>query len=85
MSRVARIPVSLTKGVEARSPPADHGQGTAGHAQARTEWQVRVTVADGKISFVAADPSREAKAMSGTLRALVAGMVEVSAVDSSDV
>ena len=37
---------------------------------------MKVDVADGKVSFAAADESREAKAMSGTLRALVAGMVE---------
>ena len=33
-------------------------------------------LADGKVSFAAADESREANAMSGTMRALVAGMVE---------
>ena len=33
-------------------------------------------VAHGKVSFAAADASLEANAMSGTLRALVAGMVE---------
>ena len=37
---------------------------------------VKVTVADGQVSFAAGDESREAKAMSGTLRALVAGMVQ---------
>jgi large subunit ribosomal protein L6 len=37
--------------------------------------KVKVSLADGHISFQAADESREANAMSGTLRALVAGMV----------
>ena len=77
MSRVARIPVPLAKGVEAQVGAGQitikGPQGTL--KQALTEL-VNVTVADGKISFAAADESREAKAMSGTLRALVAGMVE---------
>jgi large subunit ribosomal protein L6 len=37
--------------------------------------RVSIQVADGQITFAAADESREAKAMSGTMRALVAGMV----------
>jgi large subunit ribosomal protein L6 len=37
--------------------------------------RVSIKVADGQITFAAADESREAKAMSGTMRALVAGMV----------
>ena len=36
---------------------------------------VNVSVANGEVSFVAGDESREARAMSGTMRALVAGMV----------
>jgi large subunit ribosomal protein L6 len=38
--------------------------------------RVKIEIADGAISFAAADESREANAMSGTLRALVAGMVQ---------
>jgi len=77
MSRVARIPVSLTKGVEAQVG-ADQItiKGPQGTLKQALTGLVNVTVADGKISFAAADESREAKAMSGTLRALVAGMVE---------
>jgi large subunit ribosomal protein L6 len=77
MSRVARIPVSLTKGIEAQ---IGEGQitikGPRGTLKRELHRQVQVTLADGKVSFVAADPSREAKAMSGTMRALVAAMVE---------
>jgi large subunit ribosomal protein L6 len=36
---------------------------------------VKVAIADGKVSFAAADETAEANAMSGTMRALVAGMV----------
>jgi large subunit ribosomal protein L6 len=77
MSRVARIPVSLVKGVEAQIG-ADHitVKGPQGTLKQALTGLVSVTIADGKISFAVADESREAKAMSGTLRALVAGMVE---------
>jgi len=77
MSRVARIPVTLAKGVEAQVG-ADQItiKGPQGTLKQALTGLVTITVADGKISFAAANESREAKAMSGTLRALVAGMVE---------
>ena len=69
MSRVARIPVALAKGVEAQLG-ADQitVKGPQGTLKQALTGLVNVTVADGKISFAAADESREAKAMSGTLR-----------------
>ena len=77
MSRVARIPVSLAKGVDAQ---VASGQivvkGPLGTLKQQLDARVEVKVADGKVSFAAADTSREANAMSGTLRSLVAGMVE---------
>jgi large subunit ribosomal protein L6 len=77
MSRVARIPVPLVKGVEAQiAADLITVKGPQGTLKQALTSLVTVTIADGKISFAAADPSREAKAMSGTLRALVAGMVE---------
>jgi len=77
MSRVARIPVSLVKGVEAQLGAGQITiKGPLGTLKQAVTELVTITVADGKISFAAADESREAKAMSGTLRALVAGMVE---------
>jgi large subunit ribosomal protein L6 len=77
MSRVARIPVALAKGVEAQVG-ADQitVKGPQGTLKQSLNGLVKISVADGKISFAAADESREAKAMSGTMRALVAGMVE---------
>jgi large subunit ribosomal protein L6 len=77
MSRVARIPVPLAKGVDAQVG-ADRitVKGPQGTLQQALTGQVKVTVEGGKISFAAADESREAKAMSGTVRALVAAMVE---------
>jgi large subunit ribosomal protein L6 len=69
--------VSLVKGVEAQLG-ADQivVKGPQGTLKQAVTGLVTITIADGKISFAAADESREAKAMSGTLRALVAGMVE---------
>src|SRR5271165_1229765 len=76
MSRVARIPVSLVKGVEAQiTGDQIVVKGPLGTLKQALDQRVQVSVADGKVSFAAADPSREANAMSGTLRALVAGMV----------
>jgi len=77
MSRVARIPVSLIKGVEAQVAAGQIVvKGPLGTLKQALHERVHVKVADGKVSFAAADASREANAMSGTLRSLVAGMVE---------
>jgi large subunit ribosomal protein L6 len=77
MSRIAKIPVSLVKGVEASvASGAITVKGPLGTLTRPVTANVKVTVNDGKVSFVAGDDSREAKAMSGTLRALVAGMVQ---------
>jgi large subunit ribosomal protein L6 len=77
MSRIARIPVSIEKGVDvqvaANEITVKGPLGTLKQSKARN---VNVTVADGEVSFVASDESREARAMSGTMRALVAGMVQ---------
>jgi large subunit ribosomal protein L6 len=76
MSRVARIPVTLAKGVDAQVAAGQITvKGPLGTLTQRLAPQVTVTVADGKVSFAANDESRHARAMSGTLRALVAGMV----------
>jgi large subunit ribosomal protein L6 len=76
MSRIAKVPVSLVKGVEASvAAGAITVKGPLGTLTRAVTANVKVTIDDGKVSFVASDASREAKAMSGTLRALVAGMV----------
>jgi large subunit ribosomal protein L6 len=77
MSRIAKIPVSLVKGVEASvAAGAITVKGPLGTLTRSVSANVKITVNDGKVSFVAGDESREARAMSGTLRALVAGMVQ---------
>lgn len=75
MSRVAKIPVTLAKGVEAQLGETDITiKGPLGTLKQRTSPVVKIAIEGGQISFAAADESREANAMSGTLRALVAGM-----------
>ncbi len=77
MSRVARIPVPLVKGVEAQlGEDRITVKGPKGTLEQSLTGQVKLRIVDGRIEFAVADDSREAKAMSGTLRALVAGMVE---------
>ena len=76
MSRIARVPVEVAKGVDIQIA-ADRitVKGPLGTLTQATTPRVAIAVADGQITFAAADESREAKAMSGTMRALVAGMV----------
>ncbi len=77
MSRVARIPVAVAKGVDVQvSADQITVKGPLGTLQQSLSNRVKVAVADGQVSFAAVDESREASAMSGTLRALVAGMVQ---------
>jgi large subunit ribosomal protein L6 len=77
MSRVARIPVTVDKGVDVQIAAGNITvKGPLGTLQQSLSSRVKVELADGKVSFAAADESREANAMSGTMRALVAGMVE---------
>ena len=76
MSRIARLPVEVAKGVDIQVG-ADRitVKGPLGTLTQPTTPRVAVKVADGQVTFAAADESREANAMSGTMRALVAGMV----------
>jgi large subunit ribosomal protein L6 len=77
MSRVARIPVTVEKGVDVQVNAGDITvKGPLGTLKQPLSGRVKVAVADGKVSFAALDESREASAMSGTMRALVAGMVQ---------
>ena len=77
MSRVGKIPVALATGVEAR---VHDGQivvkGPLGSLSRPASPLVKVDVADGKVIFAATDETAAANAMSGTMRALVAGMVQ---------
>jgi large subunit ribosomal protein L6 len=77
MSRVARIPVTVAKGVDVQVTDSSITvKGPLGTLQQTLSSRVKVELAKGEVSFAAADESREANAMSGTMRALVAAMVQ---------
>jgi large subunit ribosomal protein L6 len=77
MSRVGKVPVALTKGVEAKLTDSEIVvKGPLGTLSRAASPLVKVRLDDGRISFAAADDSAAANAMSGTMRALVAGMVQ---------
>jgi large subunit ribosomal protein L6 len=77
MSRIARVPVEVAKGVDIQvSADKITVKGPLGTLTQPTTSRVAVKVADGHVTFAATDESREARAMSGTMRALVAGMVQ---------
>jgi large subunit ribosomal protein L6 len=76
MTRIAKYPVELPKGVEATiKADAITVKGPLGSLSQALNGDVIVNEDGGKLSFVVANDSRQAKAMSGTLRALVANMV----------
>jgi large subunit ribosomal protein L6 len=74
MSRVAKVPVTLAKGVEAQLSGAEITvKGPLGTLKQSVTPKVKIEIVNGQVSFAAADESREANAMSGTLRALSKG------------
>jgi large subunit ribosomal protein L6 len=76
MSRVAKMPIAVPAGAEvAISAAAITVKGPLGVLTQALNGQVTVENNAGTLSFVAANDSREANAMSGTLRALVNNMV----------
>lgn len=76
MSRIAKYPVVLPKGVEAVISAGQISvKGPLGSLTQALTDKVRIQQDDGQLTFAVADDSREAKAMSGTMRALVANMV----------
>lgn len=76
MSRVAKNPVSIPSGVEVNlSKDAISIKGPLGVLTQALVPQVGVTHADGQLKIATANESREAHAMSGTTRALLANMV----------
>jgi len=76
MSRVGKLPVIIPAGVDV-SIQADQisVKGTGGSLLLTQNRLVKVTSEEGKLSFAPANDSREADAMSGTIRQLVNNMV----------
>ncbi len=76
MSRVAKNPVQIPKGVEVTLGAEQIAvKGALGSLQRGLDARVKIEHKDGAITFAPADESREAHALSGTYRALIAGMV----------
>ena len=76
MSRIAKYPVDLPKGVEADIKQDQIiVKGPLGSLTQALTGDVTIQLDNGKLTFAAANESRHANAMSGTLRALVANMV----------
>ncbi|WP_295850133.1 50S ribosomal protein L6 [uncultured Xylophilus sp.] len=77
MSRVGKMPVAIPQGVDVSIQNDQiNVKGTGGTLSLATNALVNVSNNDGKLSFAPADESREANAMSGTLRQLVNNMVQ---------
>ena len=76
MARVGKLPVAIPQGVDVSiTAESIQVKGSGGMLSAVANPLVKVESQDGKLSFVPADESREANAMSGTLRQLVSNMV----------
>jgi large subunit ribosomal protein L6 len=76
MSRVGKMPIALPQGVDvAVSANEISVKGAQGTLKRTMHPLVTVKNESGKVSFVATNDSAEADAMSGTMRALVANMV----------
>lgn len=76
MSRIAKYPVELPKGVEANiSAGQIVVKGPLGTLTQELTGDVVIRQEDNRLTFSVANDSRQAKAMSGTLRALVNNMV----------
>jgi len=76
MSRVGKMPVTVPAGVDVSIKDDQISvKGAGGQLSLPQHALVKVSNKDGKLSFEPANESREANAMSGTLRQLVNNMV----------
>lgn len=77
MSRVAKNPVTVPADVEVNfGTDALTVKGKNGALSLPLTGAVKVELNDGQLTFAAADNSKHANAMSGTVRALIANMVK---------
>ena len=77
MSRIAKMPVTIPAGVDVSIKEDQISvKGAGGALSMAQNALVKVTSTDGKLSFEPADESRDANAMSGTVRQLVNNMVQ---------
>ena len=76
MSRSAKMGVSVPTGVDVQlKDELITVKGTGGELKLAPNPLVKISIEDGKLSFVPVDESREANAMSGTMRQMVNNMV----------
>jgi large subunit ribosomal protein L6 len=76
MSRIAKYPVEVPKNVEVTLVEDQITvKGPLGTLSQALTGDVSIKLDEGKLTFVAANETRHANAMSGTVRALVANMV----------
>jgi large subunit ribosomal protein L6 len=76
MSRVGKMPVTVPQGVDVSINSAHISvKGTGGSLSVAAHALVKVVNEAGQVTFTPVDDSREANAMSGTLRQLVNNMV----------
>ena len=76
MSRIGKAPITLPEKVEVSITPVEISvKGPLGTLTQKLSHDVKVAKVENRIEFTAAGNSRQANAMSGTLRALVANMV----------
>ena len=76
MSRIAKMGVSLPTGVDVQlKDNLITVKGSGGELKLAPNPLVKITADNGKLSFVPVDESREANAMSGTMRQMVNNMV----------
>ena len=76
MSRVGKMPIVVPQGVDVTAGAETISvKGSLGTLVRPVSPLVSVKKEDGKLTFVPANDSQEADAMSGTMRALVANMV----------
>ena len=77
MSRVGKMPVAVPQGVDVQIKEDQISvKGTGGTLSLASNALVKVTNEGGKLTFIPVDESREANAMSGTMRQLVNNMVQ---------
>jgi len=76
MSRVAKNPITVPKGVDVTLGSTISVKGPLGNLTQRASHDVEISMNDGVLSFVPTNTSIQANAMSGTMRALVNNMVQ---------
>ncbi|MBP7142582.1 MAG: 50S ribosomal protein L6 [Opitutaceae bacterium] len=78
MSRIGKQPVSIPEKVKVDIKPGNtvHVEGPKGKVHKTFDSAVKISVADKKVRFAPTEETRFARAMFGTARSVVAGMVK---------